>query len=48
MAEWLMLLISEQKLQGSVVLSLVSLTNLLVVKMLSVLVSTISNSQYFC
>ena len=33
---------------GPVVQSLVSLTSLLMVKMLTVLVSTISNSQYFC
>ena len=34
-------------IQGPVVQSIVSLTNLLVVKMLTVLVSTISNSQVF-
>ena len=33
---------------GPVVQSIVSLTSSLVVKMLTVLVSTISNSQYFC
>ena len=33
--------------QGPVVQSIVSLTSLLVVKMLTVLVSTISNSQVF-
>ena len=35
------------KIQGPVVQSIVSLTSLLVVKMLTVLVSTISNSQVF-
>ena len=35
------------KLQGPVVQSIVSLTSSLVVKMLTVLVSTISNSQAF-
>ena len=33
---------------GPVVKNIVSLTSSLVVKMLTVLVSTISNSQYFC
>ena len=36
------------KHQGPVVQSIVSLTSLLVVKMLIVLASTISNSQVFC
>ena len=35
------------KYQGPVVQSIVSLTSLLVVKMLTVLVSTVSNSQLF-
>ena len=35
-------------IQGPVVQSIVSLTSLLVVKMLTVLVSTISSSQVFC
>ena len=34
--------------QGPVVQSIVSLTSLLVVKMLTVLVSTVSNLQVFC
>ena len=37
----------EVKVQSPVVQSIVSLTNSLVVKMLTVLVSTISNSQVF-
>ena len=35
-------------IKGSVVQSIVSLTSLLVVKMLTVLVNTISNSHVFC
>ena len=38
---------SEDKDQGPFIQSIVSLTSSLVVKMLSVLVSTISNSQVF-
>ena len=38
---------THKKQQGPVVQSIVSLTRLLMVKMLSVLVSTISNSQLF-
>ena len=37
----------EKKNQGPVVQSIISLTSSLVVKMLTVLVSTISNSQVF-
>ena len=37
----------KKSIQGPVVQSIVSLTSLLVVKMLTVLVSTISNSQVF-
>ena len=38
---------NKKKYLGSVVQSIISLTSLLVVKMLTVLVSTISNSQVF-
>ena len=38
---------NELKIQGTVVRSIVSLTSLLVVKMLTVLVSTIANSRVF-
>ena len=41
------LLIQFTDLQGPVVQSIVSLTSSLVVKMLNVLISTISNSQVF-
>ena len=39
--------ISEENILGPVVQSIISLMSLLVVKMLTVLVSTISNSQVF-